>query len=533
MSLSVSATQALYGSNSLQCVSTGVAFSQVWYTVSTANLGPLTGVAHVLNAKFRLWIPSGVTTNAATWANFRVTYTDASVVVSSPAGTNITGADNWVEITLNPIVTNPAKAIQAVQVYLIGPGAQTSPAATYYIDAVDIRVDESDAAEYIDGSLGPYYFWVGAANASVSYYYAAPTGITRSLSSIVPVNPDGVWRDGPSAFEISITKPGDVSPIVLTASGVSCNWVYTGQQQLSAEVLTSDVLAAFGTIDLRGRWIRYDHKTLGVWAGQITECEADLATGTLEIAATDFSSLLESRRLAKVYDVTSSTAGALFRRIIVDSQREVDLYSWIRLGGADETGDPLDIELRGGTVLEAVEALESNSNEEWYVDENRNAYWTRRRGRNRTAAVQLVENIHVAGGRYTLALGPIKNDLLVVPANEAYASSESFVIDDDDSIKRYGRRQEQLTYTTGVTKASLLPVARRDLNRLKSLGDTIEFDVVNVALNDVSCAFESFREGDSIMLLLPGVNRNMQVRVLARSYDTNLALLHISADIES
>lgn len=353
-----------------------------------------------------------------------------------------------------------------------------------------------------------------------------------NLTSLKPADPNAPWRDGPSALEVQITTPGELAPTVLTVNGVAASWKYTGQTRFSAEVLTSDLLTNFGSIDLRAYWLRWDHKTLGPWAGEITDCEADLSTGTTEIAATDFSSLLESRRIAKVYDVQSATAGALFKRIIVDAQRETDGYSWIRSIFADETGDPLDLKLRGGSVLDAVGTLENRSTEEWWVDDLRQAWWQRRRGRNLTGSVQLVDGVHIVGGRYTLALGPLKNDLLVVPADERYALSQTFAIDDDASIKRFGRRQDQLTYDSLVTKSTLLPVARRDLNRLKSLGDTIQFDVANLAINDNQCAFAAFREGDSILLLLPSVNRAMQVRVLVRSYDTDSGILQISADVE-
>lgn len=348
------------------------------------------------------------------------------------------------------------------------------------------------------------------------------------INTTLPTNPDAPWKDGPAVFTIAITNPGDDTPTVLDVAGVSASWQVSGQTALSCEAETDTLLHTFQTIDLRGKWLRWDHGTLGTWAGQITDVEADYGAGTTEIAATDFSSLLDSRRIDKVYDVTASPAGGLAKRVVIDAAREAGGYTWIQNIFADQTGDQITLQLRGGKVSDALQTIADRSMDEWWVDAQRQLWWQRRRGGNKTGSVQVVEGRHIVNHRYSLALGPIVNDLLAVPADERYAKSQAFVIDDDASIQRFGRRQDQRTYSSMVTESTIRPLALKDLTKLKALGDTIQFDLVNI-----DGCFSWFGDGDSIMLLLPSVGRSMQVRVLARSYDTDAAVLTVSGDVEA
>jgi hypothetical protein len=349
------------------------------------------------------------------------------------------------------------------------------------------------------------------------------------INATLPFNPDAPWKDGPAVFTVAITNPGDDTPTVIDVGGVSASWQVSGQTSFSCEAETDTLMHTFQTIDLRGKWLRWDHGTLGTWAGQITDVESDYQNGTTEIAATDFSSLLEARRIAKVYDTgEAAPAGALAKRVVIDAAREAGGYTWIQNVFADQTGDPLKIQLRGGKVSEALDTISNRSMDEWWVDWQRQLWWQHRRGTNKTGSVQLVEGRHIVDHRYSLALGPIVNDLLAVPADEPYSTSNSFTVDDDASILKVGRRQDQRTYGSVVTESTIRPLALKDLNKLKSLGDTIQFDLVNI-----DGCFGTFGDGDSISLLLPSVGRIMQVRIMARSYDTDQAVLTVSGDVES
>lgn len=346
---------------------------------------------------------------------------------------------------------------------------------------------------------------------------------------VIPANPAAPWFEGPAVHQIEVTKPGQVSNRTpLTVAGVAASWRVSGPTSLSTEVLTSTLIETFQTVDLRAYWLFWTHPRLGTWGGEISECEADLATGTTEIAARDFSALLDSRRVHKVYDIPSATPGAIVKAIITGMQRDGDGYSHIRTINAEETGESIPFQFRGGKVIDALRTLESKSGDEWYVDDQRRLWWMARRGRNKTASVSLVEGIHIVRGRYSVALGPIVNDLLVVPANQQYAISQSFSIQDDASIKKIGLRQDQLTYTIGVTESALRPVAQKDLRRLTKLGDVITFD-----LQDVDGCFAWFGDGDVIRLLLPSINKRLDVRVMARSYDTGTSTLTVTGDVES
>jgi hypothetical protein len=151
-----------------------------------------------------------------------------------------------------------------------------------------------------------------------------------------------------------------------------------------------------------------------------------------------------------------------------------------------------------------------------------------RRGRDCSGQVQLVEGRHIHNARYSLALGPIVNDLLVIPSDDTYAKTESLVLEDDASIRQVGRRQDQRLYTGLVTESTLRPLGTQDLRKLTKLGDTVTFDVVNV-----DGCFAWFREGDSINVLMPTINRRLTVRVMVRTYDTDTGVLSVSGDVEA
>lgn len=348
------------------------------------------------------------------------------------------------------------------------------------------------------------------------------------ITTALPANPHAPWRDGPQVFELQVTRPGDGDPVRLSTAGISVGWQVESQQTFSAEVATDDLIYRFGTIDLRGSWLRWTHPTLGVWGGEINDVGSDSSTQTTELAALDFSALLASRRLAKVYDVTAAPPGGLVRRVVRDAGRDAGSYTWVTAFLIEEMGDPITLELRGGKVDEALRTISTNSGHEWWVDEDRVLHWYRRRGRDCSGQVQLVEGRHVHNARYSLALGPIVNDLLVIPSDDTYAKTESLVIEDDASIRQVGRRQDQRLYTGLVTESTLRPLGTQDLRKLTKLGDTVTFDVVNV-----DGCFAWFREGDTINVLMPTINRRLTVRVMVRTYDTDTGVLSVSGDVEA
>jgi hypothetical protein len=209
-----------------------------------------------------------------------------------------------------------------------------------------------------------------------------------------------------------------------------------------------------------------------------------------------------------------------------DNQR--DGYNWITDIYAEEMGPPITLTIRGGQVDEALDTVSNQSGHEWWVDADRILWWSLHRGRDLTGSVQLHEGRHITAARYSLALDPVINDLLAVPADQQYTESEQFVIDDDSSIRRFGRRQDQIVYAGYVTESTLRPLASADLKRLTKLGDSVRFGVANV-----DGCWGWFREGDSILVLLPSINRHLKVRVMVRSYDSDGGLLDVSGDVEA
>jgi hypothetical protein len=344
----------------------------------------------------------------------------------------------------------------------------------------------------------------------------------------VPIDTNAPWRDGPQVYDVEISQPGGGSAVRLSANGVDANWVVQGRSGLSVELTTGDLLIAFGTTDIRGKWITWEHPTLPAWAGEISEAAPDGASGTTEIGAQDYSALLSARRIAKVYTVRGGPAGAMVRRVLDDHGREAGGYTWVTPYIIEEAGDPITVQLRGIKVDEAIRTISERSGHEWWVDDLRRLWWLLRRGRDRTGTMQLVENRHVLNPRPTFSLPPVVNDLLGVPADATYARTRALVRDDDASIRQLGRRQDQLTYDGYVTEASLRPLVERDLKRLTGRGRAITFDLVNV-----DGCFTWFEPGDSIYVLYPSINWRMRIRVMVLSYSSASGLLTVSGTVEA
>jgi hypothetical protein len=513
--VAVSTEAAWVGAQSFKVVIDPQAGSAVRWPCDLTGLD-LT-IPHKVRAKVRMWLAAGQQLDAVRLMETVTAFgaTTEFVTVAFLAGTG-----GWQEVLLEG--TTKASSPTTAILLQIDMGTSLS-GRLLYVDGVDIRIDEQLDEEYIDGDQTSRYSWTGTAGLSSSKRAA----VEGPLFPLVSPNPDAPWRDGPLLDQIEISRVGGGDPRLIRSTGLSVSWPVIEQGQLSAEVATKDLMQIFGVFDLRGRWIRWEHPTLGVWAGIIVDVEHDDGTQTTELAAKDFSALLSAMALVKIYTVTASPAAGLAKRVVRDANREGSGYGWITAFYGEEMGPPVTLTLRGGKVEAALRTIANQSGDEWWVDDQRILRWWQKRGRDLTGRVQLVTGRHVIGMRYTLDLEPVVNDLLAVPADEQYALSQAFRVDNDASIRAIGRRQDQINYTGFVTESTLRPLAEKDLKRLLNMGKTIQFDVVNV-----DGCYAWFREGDTVALLAPAVNVRLAARVMVRTFDSDRGVLTVSADAE-
>jgi hypothetical protein len=327
----------------------------------------------------------------------------------------------------------------------------------------------------------------------------------------------------PPPLDLLITRIGGRDPVTLVASDLAASWSVQQGGLLSAIAVTTDVLAAFGTVDLRGRWLSWRHPALGTWSGVITDV-VPTSEGVTELAAGDFRLLLDRRRTAKVYDLQAATPGGIVKRLIADATRQEPL--WIDDVTADEQGIPVAYQSRADDLLAAVTDLASASGQEWRVTAERVLEWRLRLGTDQTASVELVEGRHLAEWRFPHALAPITNDLLAVPSNTDYQQTRAVVVRDEASIQAHGLRQGGTVITEAVSEAMLRPKAAALVAQTAWAGRAFEATVL-----DEDDVWAAFAEGDRIRVLLPSLDASVVCRVMVRSYDARSNSLRITGDI--
>lgn len=327
-------------------------------------------------------------------------------------------------------------------------------------------------------------------------------------------------------LDVVLADRGGGNPRRVPTNGVACSWGVESPGTLSAELELGDWYRR-GIADPRGMWITYAHPTAGDWGGVVTD-GAPGSDGTYELAAGDWgSTLLDARRLPTKATPSAAPAGSLALRVIAEIATADD-YLWIEDALADEDGESVSLTWSRQDARSAFDGLASASGHSWWIDPVTRVFQFRaRRGQDRTGQVQLVAGRHLASWSLPRSIDPIRNDLLVVPAVEAYAVSEAFVAENADSIVRFGRRQTELTSAVGVTKSALRPVATATLQRMGLLGASAELGVL-----DVDGCWSWFREGDSVMVLVPDARARVNLHVMARSIDTDGAVMSVSGIVE-
>jgi hypothetical protein len=307
---------------------------------------------------------------------------------------------------------------------------------------------------------------------------------------------------------VTISDIGGGNPQRLPTNGTDRSWAVETPGTLSAEVLTRTLTDA-GLDRPKGRWITVEGNDVGTWAGVVQETQAR-ADGTSELTATDWRVLLQDTRLPKRARPRFAPPGTLALLAIAAAERNGPV--WIRDRTADETGLPVQLRLDGQSLGEALASLQSASGESYRIDPDTMAFHWGPVGIDRSGSRQLVAPRHIVDWTLPDSIAPVINDLLAFPTNEGATLLRSFLVEDPASIAVVGRRQGQAALAQGTTAAALRPTAQALVTSLAALGVTLEMQLVNV-----DRCFGWFREGDSIAVLLPSINAQLTVRIMARS----------------
>lgn len=312
---------------------------------------------------------------------------------------------------------------------------------------------------------------------------------------------------------LSLADRGGGNLIVLNAGGVSLSWQLAGPGTLSAFLTSRDArrLGASGDNWAGSKWVYFEHPDLPTWGGVITQ--PHWTPGLFELGCESFHVLARKRRVPRTYGQQRATAGALAHRAYTDVQSDDDML--LQWGGGDETGDPIDYEWRGGDLHDDVwRELADASGQEYDVDAERLVYWRVKLGEDKTGTVLITAPNEIGDHDYAADLWTLSNDVEGVASDTKYADSAYAQLDDETSIKERGRYQTQQRYAHVVTKGTVLPKLKADLNRLKELTKAVSFPTANVAHS-----WAKYHIGDTISVVLPDTDSRIDARIEARAID--------------
>ena len=343
-----------------------------------------------------------------------------------------------------------------------------------------------------------------------------------SLTS-APMPPDG--SVGPGVADLTIMTIGGRNPYVISASEIGPKWEVNLSATLTVDVPLSELTSQFQLSALEGMWVSWYGNALGSFAGKIERVAADVANRTAQLSCVDHSGNLGNRRVpGKTNLVIQGCAGGLAD--VLCKFAEMDDTLWLNRVDYEDAGVLLSIQPTGQDLLQLLRQNAQNSDQEFRVDENRNLVWRKRLGSDLTNSVQLNEGIEIASFTPSWDVSNLVNDLTVLPSQSVYTARYARRVQDDASITAIGRRQDRYTTSRAIRPSAVRSIGQKLVTRSAALGRTIALDVVNV--ND---CFASFREGDTIRLVLPSINLATDARVLQRSYTLSDGVLLLTTEM--
>ena len=121
-------------------------------------------------------------------------------------------------------------------------------------------------------------------------------------------------------------------------------------------------------------------------------------------------------------------------------------------------------------------------------------------------------------------LWTVANDITGVSGERAFSETTGYQQDADASVRALGRRYEAtMAYPGHVTRSTIAPLVKRDLERFKYPQEIAEAVIV-----DADLCFLDFREGDTISVLSEMANYQGPMEVDIRSYDGTMNTITVA-----
>jgi len=325
---------------------------------------------------------------------------------------------------------------------------------------------------------------------------------------------------GPGLTDVTLSNPGGSDQHQFPTWDLVMSRGINEHGSLGFDLLVSDMVGYVGQHDrLRGKWVRWTHPTLGLWTGVIVDVRPDADTGIVDCVAQGHTWQFKKRITPKIDRALSGPAGAIVQQVITAVGQEDALP--ISGVDADESGDPITYEFRAQKLDDVIRAVQSRSDQDWYLDPEANRFqWRSPYGSDRTGEVQLVDGSHLIDYDAAFTLEGVSNVLFAQPTDNRYRATKGYWTVRPDHVDLYGRMEESQTYAGAVTRSSLGPIARADLERLSRRGRSLTVNVL-----DIDGCFGWFGVGDTIRLLLSRINVAYNFRVLVQSFSADTGLL--------
>ncbi|MCC6313432.1 MAG: hypothetical protein IT337_05430 [Thermomicrobiales bacterium] len=316
----------------------------------------------------------------------------------------------------------------------------------------------------------------------------------------------------------------------LRVASVSASWPASNAGRLSA-MLSAREAWLLGIDDYLGTYVRFDHPTMGPWAGKIEATNINIDGASIELVCESMAGAMKKRRTKKAQRQASAPAGSHVLRAFADLAVNDLPYDDIQ---ADTDGDPIArtwnaddlFNVVTGLARESEHAFDVTIDDDWLV-----AFAFRRQlGEDKTGDVVLAEGYQIAGGSIVPTVANLVNDLLVASGEVNWRDATTTAVVNPASAQTYGLRQGTARYDGFSSPQALATRARIDLQRRG-----VPTIPVSFKLSDREPLLAEIRTGDIIRVWSASANAMYLVSVTGRSVDaeSGVATLVGNAEIET
>lgn len=313
----------------------------------------------------------------------------------------------------------------------------------------------------------------------------------------------------------------------LQVSSLRAAWAINSPGRLSCLLPVRDQVLT--GVDWLGRWVVWEHPTMGIFGGFVEDAPIDTGAGTLELVTPGFIQILAKRRTRRRYKPVMGPPGAILAHglsgVVLGPGMPFEL-------SVSERGPFLSYEFRAENAMSMIQELAGSSAQEWDAgllsDRTLKLTWREKIGRNETARVVFTEGVNIIDARIEQTTVNTVNDLLGIADDDQYRRAQGARIIAAGSRGRFGVMQDTQQYKGVVTKSTLLPRVQKDLK-------TLALPTTSIALRvwHMEPRLQYVRNGTEFRFVSASGNAVYRARVLAREVDMDSGIVTLTCDAVS